>query len=432
MTPAGDSMRNTVKNVSLIVLVLLLGVLCAANWLTGMDLDRMPADSLLRRAYDQVAGGAVGYELRSSGMAAAEPAQLALTADGQLYGVQYSLTDLDASLEIVRPLWAEVLRGDGLSRAEESELIAALAAGDCALLRYHGAIPFGVIAGWMGGAWESDSNLLVESLIYAAGSEQLFVRTWDGALYAASARAEEATLHVAQENFRGLPCSFSGDSYEVKPETLLFEREMVTLPLLRAGDAELFGTQNSVGMEDLLDSFGFTPYANYYAEQNDRVRVFVDDVSTLRVHMTGLLQYAAGTDSTVRAYDAGEASGRAALDAQIDCARSILDAAMRVGETETHASLYTVHQENGRTTLVFMQMFGGVPVLGDSDFATFVFAEGSLTAATIRLQRFRMEEERRTVLPARQAAAGAQTAGSGLVIAYRLSGEQYVPGRFYL
>ena len=429
MTQGGHSLRNTAKNVSLIALVLLLCALCAANWLTGLDFDRMPADSLLRRAYDQVSGGAVGYELRSSGTAAAEPAQLALTAEGQLYGVQYSLTDLDASIEIVRPLWAEVLRGSGLARAEETALAEAIAAGDCALLRYHGAIPLSVIAGWLGGAWES--SVPAESLLYAAGSGQLFVRAWDGTLYAASARAEQTTLRAVQENFRGLPCSFAGAAYAVRPETLLFERETLTLPLLRAGETALFGTQNSPGLEDLLDAFGFAPYANYYSEQDDRVRVFVDDVSTLRVHTTGLLQYAAGTDSTVRAYDTGEASGRAALDAQIDCARVILDAALRAGETDTHASLYAAQQEDGRTTLVFLQMFGGVPVLGENDFATFVFEEGSLTAATIHLQRFRMEEARRTVLPAQQAAAGAAAQGSGLMVAYRMEGERYAPERFY-
>ena len=88
MKGAQHSAKNTAKNISLIVLVVMLGVLCAANWLAGMNIAQMPADNLLRRAYDHLFGGAVGYELRSSGVSAAEPAQLALTVDGQLYGVQ--------------------------------------------------------------------------------------------------------------------------------------------------------------------------------------------------------------------------------------------------------------------------------------------------------------------------------------------------------
>lgn len=430
MNQAGHSVKNTAKNVSLIVLVLLLGILCAANWLAGMNIDQMPADNLLRRAYDHVFGGAVGYELRSSGVAAAEPAQLALTTDGQLYGVQYSLTDIDAGLEAVRPLWAAVLSDGELEQAEEAELVAALRAGDCALLRYHGAIPLSVAAGWMGGSWQSD--LAVETLVYTAGSGRLFVRTDTGALYAAAADADESVLHAAQQGFRGLPCQFSGEAYAVYPETLLFDRETLSLPLLKAGSIDLFDPQSGTGLEDLLDAFGFTPYANYYSEQNDRVRVFVDDVSTLRVNAAGLIQYAAGADGTVRAYDAGEAAGHAALDAQLDCARTILDTAVRAGETDTHASLYAVQRNGDRTTLVFLQMYGGVPVLGDNDFATFVFENGSLTSATIRLQRFHADEVRRTVLPARQAAAGAQGETRSLMVAYRSDGDYFAPGRFYL
>ena len=50
MKGAQRSVKNTVKNISLLVLVGLLAILCAANWLTGMNIAGMPADNLLRRA----------------------------------------------------------------------------------------------------------------------------------------------------------------------------------------------------------------------------------------------------------------------------------------------------------------------------------------------------------------------------------------------
>ncbi len=434
MRGAERSVKNTAKNVSLIVLVLLLLTLCAANWLTGLNVAQMPADSLLRRAHDQLFGGAVGYELRSSGVAAAEPVQLALTVDGQLYGVQYNVTDMDAAVAAVRDLWAQVLTGEELAPASEDELNAALRAGDCAELRYHGAIPLGAVAGWMGGAWKDGSEIYVETLVYAAGSEQLFVRTSDGALYAAAAKADKSVLESAQKAFRGLPCKFSGESYAVYPETLLFDSETLSLPLLRNEPIDLFSTRSGTGLEELLQVFGFTAYADFYAEQNDQVRVFIDNVSTLRVSATGLLQYASSAENTtVRAYEEGEVSGQSALDAQMDCARLILDAALRVGETNTHASLYAVGQEDRQTTLVFLQMYGGVPVLGESDFATFAFEDGALVSATVRLQRFSAQDTGRIVLPAKQAAAGAMGEPCGLMVAYReREGESYVPARFYL
>ena len=434
MRGAQRSVKNTAKNVSLIVLVVLLLSLCAANWLTGLNIAQMPADNWLRRAHDHLFGGAVGYELRSSGVAAADPAQIALTVNGQLSGVQYDVTELDAAVSAVQSLWAQVLAGGDLTAATEDELNAALRAGDCAELRYHGAIPLGAIAGWMGGSWKDGGDTNVEALVYAAGAERLFVRTSDGALYAAAAKADKSTLQSAQDAFRGQPCKFSGEAYAVYPETLLFDNETLSLPLLNTDAINLFSTRSGTGLEDLLEAFGFTAYADFYAEQNDQVRVFIDNVSTLRVHATGLLQYAAAAENTtVRAYDEGEVSGQSALDAQMDCARLILDAALRAGETDTHASLYAAKQEDGQTTLVFLQMYGGVPVLGENDFATFTFEGGALVSATIRLQRFSAQDTSRIILPARQAAAGAMGEACSLMVAYRAQEDgTYVPARFYL
>lgn len=433
MKGAQHSAKNTAKNISLIVLVVMLGVLCAANWLAGMNIAQMPADNLLRRAYDHLFGGAVGYELRSSGVSAAEPAQLALTVDGQLYGVQYNMTDIDAGLAAVRPVWTQALSDGTLSESSEQELLSALSAGDCAVLRYHGAIPLSVVAGWMGGSWKDDGERTVETLVYAAGAERLFARTADGALYSAPARVDSSTMASAQQAFRGLPCKFSGDAYAVYPETLLFESETLTLPLLEERAIDLFAAQSGAGLEGLLAAFGFTAYTDFYTETNEQARVFVDNASTLRVNASGLLQYAsAGTDSTVHAYEAGEVSGQSALHAQLDCARQILDEALRAGETNTHASLYAVQQSGEQTTLVFMQLYGGVPILGESDFATFRFTDGALSSATIRLQRFTPQEARRTVLPARQAAAGASGTERSMMVAYREQEDGYVPARFYL
>ena len=433
MKGAQHSAKNTAKNISLIVLVVMLGVLCVANWLAGMNIAQMPADNLLRRAYDHLFGGAVGYELRSSGVSAAEPAQLALTVDGQLYGVQYNMTDIDAGLAAVRPVWTQALSDGTLSESSEQELLSALSAGDCAVLRYHGAIPLSVVAGWMGGSWKDDGERTVETLVYAAGAERLFARASDGALYSAPARVDSSTMASAQQAFRGLPCKFSGDAYAVYPETLLFESETLTLLLLEERAIDLFAAQSGAGLEGLLAAFGFTAYTDFYTETNEQARVFVDNASTLRVNASGLLQYAsAGTDSTVHAYEAGEVSGQSALDAQLDCARQILDEALRAGETNTHASLYAVQQSGEQTTLVFMQLYGGVPILGESDFATFRFTDGALSSATIRLQRFTPQETRRTVLPARQAAAGASGTERSMMVAYREQEDGYVPARFYL
>ena len=72
MRGAKRSAKNTAKNISLLVLCGLMGVLCAVNWLMGLNIAQMPADSALRRLHDRFVGGAVGYEIRSSGVSAAD------------------------------------------------------------------------------------------------------------------------------------------------------------------------------------------------------------------------------------------------------------------------------------------------------------------------------------------------------------------------
>ena len=159
--------------------------------------------------------------------------------------------------------------------------------------------------------------------------------------------------------------------------------------MLKNEALDLFAAQSGTGLANLLGAFGFSAYTDFYSEQNDTVRVFVDDASTLRLAKTGLMQYAtAGDQSTVTAFESGEVTGSAALDAQIDCARVILDTVLRAGETDTHASLYAVNETEHRTTLVFLQLYSGVPVLGSTDFAAFEFEGGVLRAATVNLQRF--------------------------------------------
>ena len=289
------------------------------------------------------------------------------------------------------------------------------------------------IAGWLGGSWKDNDRLQVETLVYAAGVQRLFVRMADGSLYAADAAVSQNALEEAQKNFRGLSCSFAGDAYAVYPETLLFDSEALSLPVLKPAQMNLFAGQSGTGLEDLLGAFGYTAYTDFYNEQDGTVRVFLDDTSTLRLNSSGLVQYASTDGSaTVSAYDESDITDAAALDAQLDCARLILDAAQRVGDTDTHASLYAVERSGEQTTLIFLQMYSGVPVLGDADFATFVFNGSALRTATIRLQKFQPTGGKRTVMPAKQAAAGASGAERGLMAAYRAQDGQYVPSRFYL
>ncbi len=422
--------KNIAKNTLLVVLVLLLGVLAAANWLFGLNFLQLPADNILRRLYDNLQGGAAGYEIRSSGIAAAEPAQIALRANGEFYGVQYSVAGTDAGLKAVRGIWTKVLTGGELEEASETELSSAIRDGGCAVLRYHGSVPLSVIAGWLGGGWDEDIEVC--TLVYSDKRGRVFMRTRDGSLYASDAKAGKAVLNEAAELFRGAPCGFALMDYGVYPETLLFENESLALPVLSASPPDFFDTQKGADLETLIGAFGFAPYAKSYSEQGGQARVFVNGRSTLRVTSGGLVQYSSsGGDGNVKAYDEGETDHTEALAAQIDCARLALESTLRAAGTDTRFSLYGVGRENRHVTLVFMQTHGGVPVIDNEDFATFEFSGGSLVSAVIRLRRFKTENFEHTVMPSEQAAAGADGKAKEMIVAYKEQDSRYIPERYY-
>ena len=132
--------------------------------------------------------------------------------------------------------------------------------------------------------------------------QRLFVRMADGRLYAADAAVSQNALGEAQKNFRGLSCSFAGDAYAVYPETLLFDSEALSLPVLKPAQINLFAAQSGTGLEDLLGAFGYTAYTDFYNEQDGTVRVFLDDTSTLRLNASGLVQYASTDGSATVSY----------------------------------------------------------------------------------------------------------------------------------
>lgn len=424
------SAKNSVKNGLLVVLAVLLGLLSAANWLYGLNFEQLPADNPLRRGYDHINGSVRGYEIRSSGVAAAIPAQMAVSFEGATTGIQYSLSELENGLQIVQPVWAQILMDSPLTQVSEEELIVALS-GDCMLLQYYGIIPLNILADWLGGTWEE--SLAVSMLCYTASTQQVFVRTEDGTLYAAPVSIDAEKFLKAAQAFYGSPCTLAGNAYAVYPETLLFEQERLSLPLLTAQAPALFSPQSGTSLETLLDAFGYTPYTRTYNEQSGQVRVFVDGASTLRVGVDGLIQYAvSGASGQIYAFEDGEAERFHALSAQIDSARNILNLVLRAGDTDIHTALYTAQQDqNGRTTLVFLQLYGGIPVLRDSDFAVFVFEKGMLSSATIQLQKFQDTGTFCAIISSQLAATSAEGERHGLITAYRMRDNQYVPERFY-
>lgn len=421
---------GAIKDLSIVFLIVSMLLLAAANWLVDIGSSQLSSNGFIRKIQGLGFGGATGYELRSSGIVAAEPAQVALGVDGELIAANDA--ELDVAMEILRQVWAGVL-SDKLSfeQVEEQVLINAIGKNDAAVVHYYGSIPVSVIADWMGSKCNSDFS--AQTLVYVADEQVLFVRTGVGIVYQAKIKLDKNIFKTAQEEWRGVAASFAMEKYSVYPETILPEREGTSYYILKPKTPNLLHTESDTSLQALLAAFEYSPYVQPYAEQNGAVNVFVENVSTLRIHTDGLITYStAGNNGTVTAFAEGKASGRDALAAQVDCARGVLEATLRAVGAQTYASLCATKTEGNKTTLTFLQTYDGIPVLFEQDFATFVFENGNLLSAQIHIQLFEKNAEKAMIMPAKQAAASANELQGGLIVAYKLKEGQYVPERYFL
>ena len=83
-------------------------------------------------------------------------------------------------------------------------------------------------------------------------------------------RSRRMRLREVQKNFRGLSCGLREMAYAVYPETLLFDSEALSLPVLEAGaDQSVVAAQSGTGLEDLFGAFGYMAYTDFTTSRTE-------------------------------------------------------------------------------------------------------------------------------------------------------------------
>ena len=83
-----QKVKNTIKNVVLLVLFVGMLVLTSVTWLGDLSLDSVPSDSLIAKVYQRFTYGVSGFEIRTGADPAAQPTRIAVSLDGELVGAQ--------------------------------------------------------------------------------------------------------------------------------------------------------------------------------------------------------------------------------------------------------------------------------------------------------------------------------------------------------
>lgn len=433
------SLKNTIKNITLVVLVLLLGVLTVLAWDVGLlgggvQLGAQPLEWLQSR----LPMGDGGYVQRAGETPAASPVRIAMTTeDGQMIGAAYQEAQTSALLEPVRPLWADaIVQAGAFVQADEQSLKTALE-GDTMLLEYAGRIPISLLAGWFGGETKEGMEPCAGTLVLTADGA-LFVRDpKDGVIYLAQTTVDAAQWASVRTSVAASPCSYAaqqpGAHFEkLYPETLLMQ-DSAAYEIHTARAPDFWATDTEESLQRLLEAFQYDVNLQSFSEEEGDTQVFVDSYSSLRVSTDGTVRFKATSVSNgIRAYQAGEAEGVNAVAAQVDRAQKLLVSALRAVGSKTQPTLLSMSADaqTGNTTLVFSQTLGGVPII-DSELARLEFSGSMLTSAELHLSVFEPTGESLYVLPAAQVAAASAAGRKSYVVAYQSAQDgRLLPGAY--
>ena len=406
------SIKNTIRNIALVVLTLLMAGLSLFSVVSAVG-----SDTLLKSFQRSLGHANLGYEVRSGDSPAAYPSSVAMTGtDGVLYGAAYNERSTAQLYESTRDLM-----GNALSMAEQfepftEEELCGLLAGDTLCYAYNGEIPASALAAWLEGRCGVSMNI---SMLLLTREGRMVLRTREEGLLSADTTVDRNAWQRAASALSANPCSYAGTASEpvysqLAAETLLFDGAPPSADVLLSGPPAFGDPNGASSLQTLLGAFDYSVYARSYQERD--AQVYVDNDSTIRINADGTVHYSAARREN-------EQTEPLPVPESIEKARAILERAQySIGAGTQTELLSCTEADGGRMVLQFGLVFEGIPVVTGDPYARFDFADFKVIRSVIRLRRFTATGERQYVLPAAQAAAAAQRPGQRLGIAYVESG----------
>lgn len=434
-------LKNTIKNVTLLVLTLLLAVLTIFGWMGELGLDSVPADSWLGRMYIGLSyGTAGGFTLRSGEIAAVQPVECAVWDGDSLQGAQYHELAVKSYLSVfAAPLTESIAKADPLQPGSADGFRQALSE-PALYLRYDSALPLSLMVSWLGGETADAHDPQVETLLMTRQGV-LWLRTDTQQYWCANTRTDMTALAAPAAAFSGYDCVFAAQAGApylntgIHPDTLLFS-DSLTLPVYTAAPIR-FDTDSPSSLQQLLQAFGYEPYVSDYDDAASGKRIFVEAQSTLRVGENGEVVFRANTvEGGLEAYLDGELGAEDPLLLQIDHARLLLEAVAQSYPSDASFVFDSVQSDaDSRTVqLTFRHALGGIPVVGSAGiFAVMEYQDNVLVSASLRLRTFAQSTQTVRLLASSQAASAAGEMPCALRVGYFVQEDgSCVPERYYL
>lgn len=428
-------LKNRLKNVALLILVILMIGLTLLSWITDLSPQNIPVDSVLGNLYQRMLYGNNAFELRSSETPAAFPVRVAVSGEDGLQGAQYQSASVDALYSALEEDMGQAIDACGEFTECTEEAFQNALSGDTILFGYASPLPYRLLSAWIGSGAVNLS--LKTDLLLLSGEGKLYLRGEAGDYYV-------ATTVVNVEEWKNLAdrpsasyCTYAGQMSEPQyahllPDTLIFRSDIQTVNDYKVVTPGFHEENNGNRIAQLLTAFSYEPYVDAYEENDGQTKVYVDNNSTLHVTNDGAVTFRATTlEGGLPAYEQGSVAESRRLLYCTDLARSLLENIS--GETQTQ--LCAVYENEENTSLVFMQMIDGIPVAAANGeaFAQFEFHENLLVGASVNLCGYEASGTKTTLIPSSVAAAAiVEEQQVGLAQTYTVDENGYVKaGRYY-
>jgi len=301
---------------------------------------------------------------------------------------------------------------------DEKSFRAGFASG-CVFLDFYSAEPLELLADWLGSEMHGGAAAALTHTLYLGLTNQTVQLCYcdeSGRFFSCTTATVSETLLARMDEFQGGAAGFAYADRTLKqldPYTVIVSE----LPELYAVVGS--NARDGVAAAELMEALGMNSFvASSYVEA-DGTQVFIENRKTLRISPEGVVTFRADTAD-------GERGAAEGLTAAVRYAYA--SATKTIGRSCGSASMMLSGVLTGSAdsyTVTFEYCLGTIPVrLSSGSAAQITVNNGVITDARLVLRSYGYSEETAVVLPMKQAAAVAASAGMTPTLVYSDSGDQ--------
>lgn len=340
--------------------------------------------------------------------AAAQPVAISIQNTTGRCTVMWDFDRLDAAYDSLGSALGQALdTAAELTPATEQQLQGALSQTSVAFC-YHGSLSAPVAAYWLGGDLEEGAE--ASQYILAVEDGQVFLYLAGTEILRGVTQLDAGDLETLLESYRADGSAFGFET----------ELDVSALSLIPGEDPVLPGGYvtnpcTTRLINDMATSLGFNPYGDSRYLDDQGIIHFSEANLSLQITADGLLQLTSTDSDRFQAADSSQ-------PALIETARQLTQLVLEDVSGSSRLYLTGVSIDGDETVCQFDYLVSGLPVAMELPAATVRFQGSSVTAMTVLVRRFVLDDSSCVPLPVAQAAA-ILPQGQTLQLQYRITSD---------